>query len=254
MPINRSKEGAALPRFFISDDQISGESIIITGDDARHISRSLRMRTGESITLCDGCGRDYFCTVKSITDETVVCAIERTESSLSEPSVKVTLYQGLPKGDKLDTIIKKCTELGVVKIVPVMMSRCVSRPDDKKNDKKTARWQKIAEEAAKQSGRGIIPKIESVISFDELIRRVGLHKKTIVFYENSREPFSEILQNASDDIAIIIGPEGGFEPEEIEALADSGANQATLGGRILRTETAGMAALAAIMFATGNLG
>lgn len=242
-----------MPRFFVSKEQINGNIIEVVGEDARHISKSLRMKIEEEVTVCDGCGTDYFCKIRDISDTSVLCDIIHSEKSKTEPSVKVTLYQGLPKSDKLELIVQKCTELGIYKIVPVLMYRSVSRPDEKKGDKKAARWQKIAEEAAKQSQRGIIPEVTQIISFDEMAKCIKQHQKVIVFYESSDEPFSQLLKDDFKDMAIVIGPEGGFEPQEIQVLSDAGANIATLGKRILRTETAGMAALSAIMFATGNM-
>ena len=146
-----------MPRFFVPP--FSGEETAVTGEDGRHIARSLRMKVGEPLTLCDGVGTDYQCEITGFSGEKVWVRVLERAPSQSEPSIKVTVYQGIPKGDKMDAIVQKAVELGACEIVPVAMRRCVSRPDEKSAAKKTARWQKIADEAAKQSGRGILPQV-----------------------------------------------------------------------------------------------
>lgn len=242
-----------MPRFFIDNIDKDKEKAYILGEDAKHITKSLRMHTGEQVILCDCKGYDYICTIISINDQYVEVNINDIVISKSEPNIKVVLYQGLPKGDKMDTIIQKTVELGVSEIVPVLTNRCVSRPDEKSANKKCQRWQKISLEAAKQSGRGIIPKVNNIISIKEMYKRIDKQDKTIVFYEVGGQSLSEIINNQKSNINIIIGPEGGFEKYEIEQLLNNGANIATLGPRILRTETAGIAAISAIMYATGNM-
>lgn len=242
-----------MPRFFIDNIDNDNKKAYILGEDAKHISKSLRMHTGEKVTLCDCKGYDYICTIISINDQYVEVNINDIVISKSEPNITVILYQGLPKGDKMDTIIQKAVELGISEIVPVLTNRCVSRPDEKSANKKCQRWQKISLEAAKQSGRGIIPHINNIITFKEMIKRINCNDQTIIFYEQGGQSLSNILNSSRNNINIIIGPEGGFEKYEVEQLSEIGANIATLGPRILRTETAGIAAISAIMYATGNM-
>ena len=247
-----------MPRFFIENiDRQPGDSITITGQDALHISKSLRMKPGETLTVCGGLGVDMLCGITAVMEGSVeLCVIERTATD-SEPSVKITLYQGLPKGDKLELIIEKTIELGVCEITPVLMQRSVSRPDQKSAAKKHERYQKQALSAAKQCGRGIIPTGNEMITFTAMTDRLKTHGAVIFFYECGGEPLSTVLERIKEDeitdVAIVIGPEGGFDTAEAGALASAGAFIATLGKRILRTETAPIAAIAAIMYATGNM-
>ena len=247
-----------MPRFFIENiEKQPGDIITVTGQDAVHISKSLRMQIGDSLTVCGGLGSDMICEITAITESAVELKVTAVQTTESEPSVWVTLYQGLPKGDKLEWIIEKTIELGVCEIVPVLMQRSVSRPDAKSAAKKNERYRKQAVSAAKQCGRGIIPDVHSMIHFPEMLVSLKKHQAAIFFYECGGEPLSavieEIKKSGAADIAIVIGPEGGFDPSEAEALQSAGALTATLGKRILRTETAPIAAIAAIMYATGNM-
>ncbi len=239
-----------MPRFF--SEFFSSEKAI-TGEDARHISKVLRMSVGEEITVCDTKGIDYLCEITAFTSDSVELKIKEEKKSDSEPSVKVKLYQCMPKSDKLETVVQKATELGVSSVTPVLSSRCVSRPDPKSAGKKCERLRKIAESAAKQSGRGVIPEIGDMISFSELLKTIKDEKCAIVFYELGGAPLKELINESLDSCAIVIGPEGGFSAEEIEALNNNGVVSATLGKRILRTETAPLAAITAIMLLSGNL-
>lgn len=240
-----------MPRFFVPP--FSGEETAVTGEDGRHIARSLRMKVGEPLTLCDGLGTDYHCEITGFAgDEVFVRVVERAPSR-SEPSVKVTVYQGLPKGDKMDAIVQKAVELGAWEIVPVLMRRSVSRPDAKAAVKKAARWQKIAEEAAKQSGRGILPQVLAPMEFSKAAERAAEAGPVLLFYEGGGEPLKELVYPDSSQLSFFVGPEGGVAEEEAQLLTEMGAQVATLGPRILRTETAPLAALAAIMLLTGNL-
>lgn len=244
-----------MPRFFI--ENVSGDFINISGQDASHIVKSLRMKQGDSLTVCGGQGVDFICEIVGISDNSVQLKVIDKVSTDSEPSLKITLYQGYPKGDKLELIIEKSIELGVNKIVPVLMQRSVSRPDAKSAVKKHERHQKLALSAAKQCGRGIIPDVNEMISFRQMTAELAKHQAVIFFYECGGEPLSAVIGKITarqiTDIAIVIGPEGGFDPVEADALKESGAVTATLGKRILRTETAPLAAISAIMFATGNM-
>ncbi|MDD6396526.1 MAG: 16S rRNA (uracil(1498)-N(3))-methyltransferase [Firmicutes bacterium] len=244
-----------MPRFFI--ENVSGDFITISGQDASHIVKSLRMKPGDSLTVCGGQGVDFICEIAEITDNSVLLKVIDKVDTDSEPSVRITLYQGYPKGDKLELIIEKSIELGVNRIVPVLMQRSVSRPDTKSAVKKHERHQKLALSAAKQCGRGIIPEVGQMISFRQMTAELAGHQAVIFFYECGGEPLSAVIEKITSrqitDIAIVIGPEGGFDPVEADALKESGAMTATLGKRILRTETAPLAAISAIMFATGNM-
>lgn len=244
-----------MPKFFI--ENVSGDAITITGQDAAHIARSLRMKEGDSLTVCGGQGLDFHCVITSMTDSEVYLQVTQTVPTDSEPSVRLTLYQGYPKGDKLELIIEKTVELGITAIVPVLMQRSVSRPDAKSAAKKHERHRKLALSAAKQCGRGIIPTVEPMITFRQMLPRLREHQAVLFFYECGGQPLSEAVSGIAEkgltDIALVIGPEGGFDMAEAQALQESGAFTATLGKRILRTETAPIAATAAIMYATGNM-
>lgn len=244
-----------MPRFFI--ENVSGDFITISGQDAAHITKSLRMKVGEGLTVCGGQGVDFICEIAEISADSVQLKVIDKVATDSEPSVKVTLYQGYPKGDKLELIIEKSIELGVNEIIPVLMQRSVSRPDAKSAAKKHDRHQKLALSAAKQCGRGIIPNVGEMITFRQMTAKLAEYQAVIFFYECGGESLSSVIGKITSqqltDIAIVIGPEGGFDPAEADALKESGAITATLGNRILRTETAPLAAISAIMFATGNM-
>jgi RNA methyltransferase, RsmE family len=240
-----------MPRFFI--DYVPEERTVITGDDAWHIARSLRMQPGEELILCDSVGTDYNCEIERLTDEGVLVRVLNFCTTVAEPTVKVTVYQGLPKADKMDGIVQKSVETGAIRIVPVLTGRCVSRPDEKSASKKAARWQKIAEEAAKQSGRGVIPRVAELTGFREAIAEAAQNGEIILFYEGGGSSIAELVGRQSAAVSIFIGPEGGFERSEVDFALQNGAQVGTLGPRILRTETAPIAALAAIMLASGNM-
>ncbi|MBW7573121.1 16S rRNA (uracil(1498)-N(3))-methyltransferase [Caproiciproducens faecalis] len=240
-----------MPRFFI--DYVPQERAFITGEDARHIARSLRMQPGESLILCDSIGTDYNGEIESVADDQVVVRVLNFCRSVAEPSALVTVYQGLPKADKMDSIVQKSVETGAVKIVPVMTARCVSKPDEKAAAKKIVRWQKIAEEAAKQSGRGIIPQVAPLTSFRQAVEQAAKAGKIILFFEGGGQSIAKLVNGETRELAVFIGPEGGFEQSEVDFAVENGAAVGTLGARILRTETAPIAALSAIMLATGNM-
>lgn len=243
-----------MPRFF--SEEISGEIAWIRGADAAHIARSLRMKAGEPLTLCDGAGRDYQCIIEEVRPEQICLRIESAGLTVSEPALRVTLFQCVPKGDKLERIVKQSVELGVFRIVPVISERCVSRPSGKSAISKGERLSKIALEAAKQSGRGVIPAVDGFHDFDEMLARFGDYEKVLFFYEEGGAPLRRVLEGSLSlrNVAVVIGSEGGFSPEEAGRIVAAGGTPVTLGPRILRTETAPVAALAALMLLTGNLG
>lgn len=240
-----------MPRFFI--DYVPEETAVLTGADGKHIAKSLRMHPGENLILCDSIGTDYHCEIDRIDGETVTVRILNFCRSVNEPSVYATLYQAFPKADKMDTVVQKAVELGVSRIVPVTTARCISRPDTKAARKKGERWQKIAEEAAKQSGRGVIPQVAAPMEFQGAVLEAAQEGITLFFYEGGGESIASLVQPQDRSVSIFIGPEGGFTEEEVAFAKENGARVTTLGPRILRTETAPIAALAAIMLASGNM-
>lgn len=239
-----------MPRFFI--EPVTGDVACVSGQDAHHIARVLRMRVGEPLTLCDSEGTDYHCTVEAIAEGEVTARILRREPTESEPTVKVTLYQGLPKSEKMDLIVQKCVEIGITKVVPVAMARSIVRLKADEGAKKAARWQKIAAEAAGQSGRGIVPQVAEPITLKQAIAELG-DTAAVVFYEGGGVPVSQVVTAETGEVAMFIGPEGGFDAAEIEQLQAAGVTVATLGKRILRCETAPLVALSVIMQITGNM-
>lgn len=251
-----------MPRFFKKDITVCniGDRIRISGEDARHISLSLRMKTGEKLTISDFHGTDFDCEIVSFEDNEVELQIIDKCNCESEPNVKVRIFQSVPKGDKLDMVIQKCTELGAFDFTPVLSSRCISRPDEKAAKKKCERWQKIAQEAAKQSGRGIIPQVNEVINFNTAIEQMAQCSLAMLCYEceDSYSIKSCIKENAEKlcdgaTVAIFIGPEGGIAPDEAEKAKINGIISVGLGKRILRTETAPLFALSAVMLLTDNV-
>ncbi len=240
-----------MPRFFV--DYSGGDTITITNPDAHHILHSLRMAVGEELTLtCRG--TDYFCAIEAATSDEVVCRILSSEESRSEPTISLTLYQALPKGDKFETIIQKSVELGATRIVPLISRRCVSRPDDKSFSKKLERYRKIALEAAKQSGRGIVPEIAPLMSWNEAVSDAVKADTAVICYENEGgKRFSEMTISDGQSVSLIIGSEGGFDEEEVRFAEKSGITPIWLGNRILRCETAPLAAISIIMNISGNM-
>jgi len=240
-------------RFFANSSFDEKDTIIITGDDAHHISRVLRLKEDDEITVCDKNGIDYHCSIKSVSKNEVICLILKKEASQAEPPIDITLYQGVPKGDKLETVIQKCVELGAVRIVPVAMKRSVAVIKDK--EKKQIRMQRISYEASKQCGRAVVPSVSQVMSFKEAIAECNLYDLVILPFEAEEDnKLKTVLQNnkTAKKIAVFIGPEGGFDKEEIDAAKNCGIEIVTLGPRILRTETAPLACISAIMYELGD--
>ena len=238
-----------MPKFFV--DMPIQEHIVLTGEQAAHITKSLRMKVGEEVVLCDGKGSDYGCVIESIGKNEVTLKLCFQTESESEASVHVELYQGLPKVDKMSEVVRKCTELGVSAFHPVVMHRSVVKPDAKSAAKKTLRLKKIAEEAAQQARRGIVPQVHEVEPFRSALEK-NTCEKTILFYENGGEKLGKLLRSYKEQdirsLALIIGPEGGFEESEVAFAVSLGAEVATLGKRILRTETAPVAASANVFY------
>lgn len=237
-----------MPRFYVEPSQISDNEIRISGSDVNHIRNVLRMKQGDKIIICNGHGKDYYCIMNRVSEHEILAGIESVQETGTELSTRITLYQGLPKQEKMEWIIQKAVELGVAEIVPVMTRRVIVKLDDKKKEgKKLERWQAIAENASKQSGRGMIPKVRPVMSFQEAVREAGKLELNLIPYENAKgmDYTREIMHGLKEykTIGLFIGPEGGFEESEIEHAMVNKILPITLGRRILRTETAGLAAL-----------
>ena len=238
--------------FFADPACIGEKEITLAGADVNHIRNVLRMRPGEEVLIGDGQGRNYRCKLETLTEEYVTARILWVLEGNAELPSRITLYQGLPKGDKMEFIIQKCVELGVSRIVPMDTRRTVVKLDARKEENRVKRWNGISESAAKQSGRGVIPQVCGLKSFAEAIRDAERQDVCLIPYElakdmeHTRELFSSIKPGQS--VGIFIGPEGGFEEAEIEKAVAAGARPLTLGRRILRTETAGMAVLAVLSY------
>lgn len=243
-------------RFFINPDQIKDSIGEISGEDAHHIKSVLRLEAGEYITLCDCQGMDYQALIQDADNDIIKVKLVNCCPSGTEPKTKVTLMQGLPKSAKMEIIIQKCVELGIYEIVPVTTIRTVVRIADANSAyKKAGRWQRVAEEAAKQSKRGVIPQVYEPVSFEKAVNDCNAELKLLFWEEEKEQSLAKVLlkQNPSpESIAILIGPEGGLDNSEVELAGRHGWISVTIGSRILRTETAGMAVLSAIMYHLGE--
>lgn len=244
-----------MPRFFITASQIgerdSGEkTVLIFGEDAAHITKSLRMKPGEQVTVCDGVGREYSCMVEK-TGETVTLAVTGERQSDTEPPYRATVYQALVKGDKFDTVVQKSVECGASRIVPFISERCIVRLDKKEAAKKVLRWQKIAEAAAKQCGRGIIPEVSGLLTFKEAAAEASRADIPLFCYEDESgrtlRPFLE-EEGECETVSLMIGSEGGFSPSEAQQAVSEGMVSVGLGKRILRTETASSFVLSCLSY------
>ena len=242
-----------MPRFFMAGTNILGGMAIMTGRDAEHV-RVLRLRPGEDMIICDGKGTDYKCRLVKADKEQVEAEGIEIVPCPAEPSVQVTVLCGLPKGDRTDYIIQKCVEAGASEIMFFQSYRCVAKPD--KPEKKLERWQRIAEEAAKQSGRGIIPQVSWAGAYADALNVANQKELALFMYETGeREALNAVLEANSDvkTAAIVTGPEGGFAPFEADLARIVGLHICSMGERILRCETAPVVAVSALMYATGNL-
>ena len=247
-----------MQRFFVEPHQIdeAAHQIHIVGTDVNHISNVLRMKQGEEVWISDGGKKEYRCAIEAFSADEVLLHIIYAQEPDYELSSRIYLFQGLPKADKMELIIQKAVELGAYEIIPVETKRCVVKLDGKKAVKKVDRWQQIAESAAKQSKRMLIPNVHQVLSFKEALKYAESMDIRLIPYElakgmqETKEILAAIEQGQS--IGIFIGPEGGFEEKEVEAAISEGAKPITLGKRILRTETAGLAILSVLMFQLEN--
>jgi 16S rRNA (uracil1498-N3)-methyltransferase len=237
-------------RFFIDKANIEGSHARIFGEDVDHIAKVLRLREGNELRLCDGECREWSARIVSIGKKAVLAELIASIEVHTEPDCRITLYQGIQKAGKFETVVQKGVELGVCAFVPFNCERAVAKPWSAQ-DKRQDRYARVAMEAAKQCGRGIVPQVAPPISFDELCERSGRHELTLLLWEEEKErSLKDALVAAPNatDIAVIVGPEGGISKEEAKALSDCGAVSVSLGSRILRTETAGPAAAAMILY------
>lgn len=247
-----------MPKFFVKNNQIDNDKIVILGQDVNHISNVLRMKKGERLNICNMDNtKNYIVEIEDVNKLKVECKVVEELISNSESNVEVYIYQGLPKADKLELIIQKSVELGVKEIIPVDMKRCIVKLDEKDKAKKFERWNKIAEVAAKQSERDVIPVVQNVKSIKEIISDFSQYNLILLCYENEKEVFlKDILKEFSKHIneyenikvAVVIGPEGGIDETEVEYMKKNGANVISLGNRILRTETVALSVLSIIMY------
>lgn len=239
-------------QFFVPDESVGQERINICGADANHIGNVLRMKPGERIRVSAASGRSFFCRIETISRESVTASIEEQDTLGTEFAHRVYLFQGLPKGDKMELIVQKAVELGACEVIPVAMKHCVVKLDEKKAKSRTARWQAIAESAAKQAKRTVIPRVREPVGWEKALIEAQKLPVVLVPYENerglsaTRERIRAIPEGA--DIGVMIGPEGGFAGEEIAAAREKGMHLISLGRRILRTETAGLAALSMLIY------
>ena len=242
-----------MTRFFVTPEELQPDFIVLTGENAKH-AKVLRLKTGEEVLVCDGQGRECLCAVSDVSDGQISLVVQHLQCSESEASVRVSVYMAFPKGDKLEHVIQKATELGAVEIVAFPSSRCVSKPDEKSLKKKLERWQKIAASAAEQSGRGVVPEVLVLSSYGEALKRAAQADKGILFYEKEQAVTLRMsLQTGTyRTVSLLTGPEGGLEAAEVEKASQAGLDICTLGKRILSSETAPLCALSAVIYHVGE--
>lgn len=241
-----------MQHFFVIPEQVGETEIYVTGQDVNHMKNVLRMKIGEQVEISDGNNKKYLCEVSAYEEEQAVLRILEIREADTELKSRLYLFQGLPKNDKMELIVQKAVELGAYEVIPVSMKRCVVKLDAKKAAKKVERWNSISESAAKQAGRSIIPKVSDIVSYREALERAEQLDVVLVPYE-LEEGMAETKKllhqiHPGQSVGIFIGPEGGFEREEVEQAIEAGAHPVTLGRRILRTETAGFTMLSILMF------
>ena len=240
-------------QFFVEPSQIQGNRIVTTGSDVNHIKNVLRMKAGDEIAVSNGMdGKEYRCGIESFTEDEIVCGLRFVKEDGVELPSKIYLFQGLPKADKMELIIQKAVELGAFEVIPVAAKRCVVRLDEKKAAGKISRWQGIAEAAAKQSKRAVIPKVHPVLSMKEAVAYAQNMDVKLIPYElaEGMQHTKQMIEAVKPEqsIAVFIGPEGGFEESEIQMAREAGIEPVTLGRRILRTETAGFTVISWLMY------
>ena len=246
-------------KFFVKANQIENDKIKIIGSDVNHIKNVLRLKIDDDINVCNSDdSKNYVCSISQINSDEIECIILKEVQGTSEGNVDLTIYQGLPKSDKMELIIQKGTELGVKRFVPVNFKRCIVKLDGKDEIKKIDRWNKIAEVASKQSGRDFIPEVKNVLSVKQIVDNIDTYDLVLLCYEDERNNFikNELVKIKEDKdtfkIAVIIGPEGGIDKEEVDYLQEKGAKVVSLGSRILRTETVALMVSSIIMYELEN--
>ncbi len=247
-----------MPKFFVDENQLNNDIIRITGDNFNHIKNVLRCKLNDEIEICIN-EISYLTSIAEINKDDILCKIKEKINVSKEPKVHINIVQGLPKADKMELIIQKCTELGVKEFTPLELKRCIVKLDEKDKSKKIERWQKIAEIASKQCGRDLVPKVNSVYNINNLFQFLKEYDIILIAYENEKEnsfktELEKLDKNKNLKIAVIIGPEGGFEESEVKELNANGAKIISLGKRILRTETVGFATTSIIMYEFNELG
>ena len=240
--------------FFVSSSDISNNSVYFSSEESKHICQVLRMTVGEEILVSDDLSHRHHCRLVTISKDCCIAEILSTEEYSNQPTAAVTVYAGLSKGDRFDYLIQKCVECGVHAIVPFVSERCISRPAKDEYDKKIKRFQNIADEAVRQSKRSNRVVIKDILSFEEAAKNAAGHATPLFLYENENQKSLSSILKASDgtDYSVFTGPEGGFSENEVKKALDYGMNIVSIGPRILRCETAPVAALCAIMYHTGN--
>ena len=242
-----------MTRFFVTPEELKPNFLVLTGENAQH-AKVLRLKNGEEVLVCDGQGHECLCAVSDISEGQFSLVVKSRRESESEPAVQVSVYMAFPKGDKLEHVIQKATELGAYEIVAFPSARCVSKPDEKSLKKKLDRWQKIAASAAEQSGRGRIPEVLVIGSYRDALERASKADKALLFYENEQALTLKMAmeQGSCQTVSLLSGPEGGLEEKEVAQAREKGFQICTLGKRILRCETAPLCALSAVMYAVGE--
>ncbi len=242
-----------MQHFFVEPSQIQGEKITIYGPDVKHMKQVLRMKEGEAYSVSNGTdGKEYICRIEAFLEDAILGNVEKVLESSRELPVRIHLFQGLPKSDKMELIIQKAVELGAYEIIPMKTARCIMKVEDSKEKKKLERWNGISEAAAKQSKRGIIPRVTGVLSYGEALAKASQMDIKMIPYEDEKgiSHTREVIEGikSGQDVAILIGPEGGFEEAEVEKAKEYGIVPVTLGKRILRTETAGFTAISWVAY------
>ncbi|WP_422660314.1 16S rRNA (uracil(1498)-N(3))-methyltransferase [Paenibacillus sp. EC2-1] len=254
-----------MQRYFVSPEQFKGDRVEITGEDARHITKVMRGKPGDTFIVSDGISREALVEIESLEQTSVITVVTEPLEMTHEPRLKVTIAQSLPKGDKMETVIQKCTEIGAVTFVPFISERTIVQYDAKKESKRLERWRKIAKEAAEQAHRNIIPEVEQPLTWKKLLDTFASYDIVCFCYEKEHgsqlrdvlKPFTaQSMQEpgSTAKLLLLVGPEGGFTEEECRAAEEAGAISVGLGRRILRCETAGMTALACALYESGEMG
>ena len=242
-----------MTRFFVEPAEFMPDFMVLTGENASH-AKVLRLKCGEEVVVCDGQGREAMCVISDISPDRISIAVHHQQTAETEAVVRVSVYMAFSKGDKFEHVIQKATELGAYEIIAFPSARCVSRPDEKSLKKKLERWQKIAESAAKQCGRGLIPQVRVVNSYAEALSCAATADCPILFYENERATTLKMAlqKQPYQTVSLLTGPEGGLEQREVDEAIRAGLLVCTLGKRILRCETAPLCALSAVMYDSGE--